>query len=182
MSADFTLAVRHFEPTKDIEQQVAECARQLRHFHPRLERCDVVLDWPQRGQNTGNPFEVRVSAVIPGVDIQAAKALSRTTEAEDIRLAINRAFAAARRQLQDRDRQSDIHRHKPHDDVLHGQVERLNADEGFGFISVDGEEYYFSREALTSDFWSRLEPGQMVRFRGSDGEDGPYASNVTLTD
>ncbi|MDN3721968.1 cold shock domain-containing protein [Roseibium salinum] len=58
---------------------------------------------------------------------------------------------------------------------LHGTVDRLVPEEGFGFIkTADEREYFFRRESLTSpELWEALVPGSEVRFTEHDGEKGP---------
>jgi len=106
---------------------------------------------------------------------------SHSEASENLDLAINEAFAAARRQLQDQDREMDPHRVKRHAPIKHGKIDHLFEGEGYDFISSeeDGGEYYFSRESLTVQCWDKLLVGDRLKFRAEDGKNGPYASNVS---
>ena len=61
-----------------------------------------------------------------------------------------------------------------------GQVKWFNAEKGFGFISVEGEDDVFVHfSAINSDGYKTLEEGQEVQFEVVDGTKGPQASNVS---
>ncbi|MFI3231698.1 MAG: cold-shock protein [bacterium] len=60
-----------------------------------------------------------------------------------------------------------------------GTVKWFNAEKGFGFISVDGEEDVFVHfSAILSEGYKTLEEGNTVEFEIIDGAKGPQASNV----
>ncbi len=57
--------------------------------------------------------------------------------------------------------------------------EWFNAEKGFGFISVDGEDDVFVHySAIQTEGFKTLEEGQTVEFEVVDGAKGPQASNV----
>ncbi len=61
-----------------------------------------------------------------------------------------------------------------------GTVKWFNAEKGFGFISVQGEDDVFVHySAINSDGFKTLEEGQQVEFEVVQGAKGPQASNVT---
>jgi cold shock CspA family protein len=99
---------------------------------------------------------------------------------EDAFVAVRDAFAAARRQLQDRHRkdQGVVKTHEPQPE---GRVVRIFPDEGYGFIeSADGREIYFHRNAVLNGGFDHLKSGAEVRFAESEGEKGPQASTVHI--
>ena len=60
-----------------------------------------------------------------------------------------------------------------------GTVKWFNAEQGFGFISVDGEDDVFVHfSAINADGYKTLEEGQKVEFDVVDGAKGPQAANV----
>ncbi len=60
-----------------------------------------------------------------------------------------------------------------------GTVKWFNAEKGFGFISVDGEDDVFVHySAIQTEGFKTLEEGQAVEFEVVDGAKGPQASNV----
>ncbi|SHH54422.1 cold-shock DNA-binding protein family [Clostridium collagenovorans DSM 3089] len=60
-----------------------------------------------------------------------------------------------------------------------GIVKWFNAEKGFGFISVEGEDDVFVHfSAITSEGFKTLEEGQKVEFEVVTGERGPQAAKV----
>ena len=60
-----------------------------------------------------------------------------------------------------------------------GTVKWFNAEKGFGFISIEGEDDVFVHfSAINSDGYKTLEEGQEVEFEVVNGAKGPQASNV----
>ena len=60
-----------------------------------------------------------------------------------------------------------------------GTVKWFNAEKGFGFISVEGEDDVFVHfSAIQSEGYKTLEEGQEVEFEVVQGAKGPQAANV----
>jgi CspA family cold shock protein len=61
-----------------------------------------------------------------------------------------------------------------------GTVKWFNAEKGFGFITVEGEEDVFVHfSAIQTDGFKTLEEGEEVEFEVVEGAKGPQAENVT---
>ena len=61
-----------------------------------------------------------------------------------------------------------------------GIVKWFNAEKGFGFISVEGENDVFVHfSSIQTEGFKTLEEGQAVEFEIVQGARGPQASNVT---
>ncbi|CAC6139842.1 CSD family cold shock protein [Staphylococcus aureus] len=60
-----------------------------------------------------------------------------------------------------------------------GTVKWFNAEKGFGFIEVEGENDVFVHfSAINQDGYKSLEEGQAVEFEVVEGDRGPQAGNV----
>ncbi|SBA26312.1 cold shock protein CspA [Staphylococcus aureus] len=60
-----------------------------------------------------------------------------------------------------------------------GTVKWFNAEKGFGFIEVEGEnEVFVHFSAINQDGYKSLEEGQAVEFEVVEGDRGPQAANV----
>jgi len=63
--------------------------------------------------------------------------------------------------------------------MKNGVVKWFNAEKGFGFISVEGDDDVFVHfSAIEKDGYKTLEEGQEVEFEVVDGAKGPQAANV----
>jgi len=60
-----------------------------------------------------------------------------------------------------------------------GTVKWFNAEKGYGFISIEGEDDVFVHfSAIQTEGFKTLDEGQEVRFEVVQGAKGPQASNV----
>ncbi|MCY1569947.1 cold shock protein CspA [Staphylococcus pettenkoferi] len=60
-----------------------------------------------------------------------------------------------------------------------GTVKWFNAEKGFGFIEVGGENDVFVHfSAINQEGYKSLEEGQSVEFEVVEGDRGPQAANV----
>ncbi|MCL1842542.1 MAG: cold-shock protein [Defluviitaleaceae bacterium] len=60
-----------------------------------------------------------------------------------------------------------------------GTVKWFNAEKGYGFISIQGEDDVFVHfSAIQTDGFKTLEEGQEVQFEVVQGAKGPQAANV----
>ncbi|WP_218087644.1 cold shock protein CspA [Staphylococcus epidermidis] len=61
-----------------------------------------------------------------------------------------------------------------------GTVKWFNAEKGFGFIEVEGEngDVFVHFSAINQEGYKSLEEGQSVEFEVVEGDRGPQAANV----
>ncbi|PYZ93467.1 cold-shock protein [Salipaludibacillus keqinensis] len=63
--------------------------------------------------------------------------------------------------------------------MTQGTVKWFNAEKGFGFIEVEGQDDVFVHfSAIQGDGFKSLEEGQTVTFEIEEGQRGPQATNV----
>lgn len=63
--------------------------------------------------------------------------------------------------------------------MLQGKVKWFNAEKGFGFIEVEGQDDVFVHfSAIQGEGYKSLEEGQDVTFEIVEGARGPQAANV----
>ncbi|GLI85671.1 cold-shock protein CspD [Rossellomorea marisflavi] len=63
--------------------------------------------------------------------------------------------------------------------MLQGKVKWFNAEKGFGFIEVEGQDDVFVHfSAIQGEGYKTLEEGQDVTFEIVEGARGPQAANV----
>ncbi|SDN21543.1 MULTISPECIES: cold-shock protein [Alkalicoccus] len=64
--------------------------------------------------------------------------------------------------------------------MTQGTVKWFNAEKGFGFIEVEGQDDVFVHfSAIQEEGFKTLEEGQSVNFEIEQGQRGPQAANVT---
>jgi len=158
-----------------VEKELAK----LERFHERITSCRVVIEAPSHAKAKGGLYRVRVHLSTPdGGEIKAERHSDQNHAHEDVYVAIRDAFAAAKRQIQDRARRrrGDV---KLHETPPEGTVSKMFREQGYGFIqTVAGDEIYFHRNAVLNDGFDRLQLGELVRYAEEMGEKGPQASTV----
>jgi ribosomal subunit interface protein len=185
MQRPLEIAFRDLDPSDFIRNLVEERVERLERFHPNIIGCRVVVEAPHRSAEGHNPplgitVEVDVPARprIVAKDVEAQRAMKG-----DHLAAINRAFEAVERQLEDqKDKQRGVVKY--HENAAQtGSVVRLFSEQGYGFIELaGGPELHFTRNAMTNDGFDQLKIGTMVQVTqaASDGPMGPQASFVGM--
>lgn len=146
----------------------------LERFCDRLVTARVTVSVPNR-YPSGEPraWAFRIALTVPAGDVEVSR------QAKPLfRDALDDAFDAARRQLQDyaREIRGDV---KVPVEPDHGAVSRLFGYEGYGFLTAaDGHEVYFHRNSVPDNGFDKLVVGTVVRYVETEGERGPQASTV----
>jgi ribosomal subunit interface protein len=165
-----------------VEGYVAERLQHLERFSPDITSCHVTLAREQRSRRTGNRYSVMVEVRVPR---QHDLAVRKQKEIRDmdtqLPAVINEAFGAIEKQLK---KTAALRRRdeKSHDGQPRGLVEKVFADEGYGFIRTveEDRQLYFHRNSVLHDDFERLTVGTEVRFTPEQGEQGPQATSVQV--
>lgn len=147
------------EPSEALELSAREHAHKLELFAPDIMACRVGIDLEQKHQHQGRPYGVRIDLTLPGHELVVNR-----VHHEDAYVALRNAFDSMKRQLEDvvRKRRGQ---EKQHPLPQHGQVVRLDDEEGFGFIRTPaGDEYYFSRDNVAGAPFEHVQIGSAVQF------------------
>ena len=97
-----------------------------------------------------------------------------------LRQAINDAFKAAGRRLQDygRRQRGDV-KHRELRSVA--KITQLFQDQGYGFLATkEGREIYFHKDSVLNQAFEHLRVGTTVNFAEEQGDKGPQASSVRI--
>jgi cold shock CspA family protein len=162
----------------EIEQACLEEAAKLEQFDPHIIGCRVVVSEPHRRHQQGHRYDIRIEVRRPGKDVTVSRHLRKRKDDEHPEVAVREAFAAARRQLEER-----VSRHrrqvKTHEPPDHGQVVYLDGLNRHGFLETpEGDQVYFHENALLDVDFESLEPGDELIFVEQQGQQGPQASSV----
>jgi cold shock CspA family protein len=168
------------EPSPALEARIRELAARLDKFSAGIMHCHVIVEAPPKHQHQGGLFEVRIDLTVPEKQIAIRRTHPIHHSHEDASVALRDAFRAARRQLEDYERE----RHqqpKTHIGPPHGRVCELHEEEDFGRIETDdGRLIYFHRNSVRDGSFDELMIGTPVRFDEEPGDKGPQASTVHI--
>jgi cold shock CspA family protein len=184
METQVAVTFRNIASDPDVEALVRREAAKLERYGQRLVSCRVAIEQPQRYQQDGNRFRVRLFI---GAGLQQPIVVAREPRQSDmhesLRTIVLGAFRAARRQLQSMtERRRGETKASPEARAL---IVRLfpgaSKGDGYGFLKTpDGRELYFHRNSVLHDDYERLSVGTEVRFDEEEGEKGPQASTVQI--
>ena len=177
MQLPLLIAVRNTTLGRPGRALIRRSATKLETFYDRITACRVMVEVPQRFP-AGEPilYNVRLDITVPGEEI----VVKRQGHVE-LETAIQDAFDAAGRRLQDyaRRQRGDVQRDKA--EPARGWVVRLFPYEGYGFLTTpDSREIYFHKNSVLHGAFEALELGTQVRFTEEEGEQGPQASTVAV--
>jgi cold shock CspA family protein len=192
------ITFRNMTPSATVEEWIRDEADKLDTFYSRVMGCRVAIEVPHRHHRKGSPYHIRIDLTVPGEEIvvkrepslsQRARQSGETgikkhlevkTPHKNLRVAINDAFRAAGRRLQDyaRRQRGDVKSHPP---LQAARVGKILQDKGYGFLtSDDGRGIYFHKNSVLNRAFSHLKVGARVSFVEELGEKGPQASTVRV--
>ena len=157
-----------------------------------------MVEIPHRHHRKGSPYHIRIDLTVPQGEIVVRREPSLSAQArhlgereikkhaevktthKNLRIAIDEAFKAAGRRLQDyaRRQRGDTKSHAP---LPEARVSKIFPHEGYGFLtSDDGREIYFHKNSVLGRAFPHLKVGTTVSFVEEPGEKGPQASTVRV--
>lgn len=169
--------------TQELEDLIRRKITKLERMSRRVVSCRVTVERPQKHQERGNPYQVRIDVTVPpSHELVSKQSASEGDMHDPLETVITRTFDAAERQLKDlTERQrGDVKTHPQQQQM--GIVQQMFGDQGYGFIkTVDtGEDVYFHRNSVLHGDFARLTVGTGVRFAAELGEKGLQASSVEI--
>jgi cold shock CspA family protein len=178
MQTPLQVTLRRMDPSPALEARIRQLAGRLEKFSGRISRCHVTVAAPHKHGRQGRLFEVYIDLTLPGREIAVGRSHAIRHSHEDPYVALRDAFRAARRRLEEyeRERRGAV---KARARPPHGRVCELHPQEGFGRIeTADGRLIYFHRNSVLGRPFEALEVGTEVRFAEEPGDRGPQASTV----
>jgi ribosome-associated translation inhibitor RaiA/cold shock CspA family protein len=178
MQIPLEIAFRNMEPSPALEARIRKLAAGLEKFSPQIIHCHVIVESPHRHQHQGRLFDVALRVTVPGGEIVIGRGDEASHAHEDVYVALRDAFKAARRRLQDHERQRR-RQVKLHTAPSQGRVCEMDRERKFGRIETDdGRLIYFHRNSVLGSSFDELPIGAPVRFVEEPGDLGPQASTV----
>jgi cold shock CspA family protein len=198
MKSQMQITFRNMKRSKEVEGWITDEVAKLETFYNQLMGCRVAVEVPHRHHKRGWPYHIRIDLTMPGGEIVVKREPSLSARArqlgereikketevhvphKQLRQAIDDAFKAAGRRLQDyaRRQRGDV---KSLSLLPEARVSRILPEEGYGFLtSGDGREIYFHKNSVLRRAFPRLKVGTIVRFVEEAGEEGPQASTVRV--
>jgi cold shock CspA family protein len=172
------ITYRHMDPSPALDARIRQFASRLERFSPQVIHCRVTVEAPHRHHRHGNLFDVRIDLTVPGHEIVIQRGPAADHSHEDAFVALRDAFRAARRKLQDYERER-YGKVKSHTGQPHGVVAELHPEQDYGRIETpEGRSIYFHRHSVLGGAFESLCIGTEVRFVEEQGERGPQASTV----
>jgi cold shock CspA family protein len=198
MKSELQITYRNMKPSAEVEKWIRAEVEKLDGLYSRVMGCRVAVEVPHRHHRKGSPYHIRIDLTVPRGEIVVKREPSLNARARhlgereskkqsevkvphrELRQAINDAFKAAGRRLQDyaRRQRGDI---KSPTLFPEGRVTKILPQEGYGFLtSDDGREIYFHKNSVLGRAFPRLHVGTTVRFVEEAGDEGPQASTVRV--
>jgi len=145
MTLPLQVTFRNMKSSPTVEEWIREEAAKLETFYSQIMGCRVAVEMPHRHHLKGSPYHVRIDLTLPGGELVIKReadvsdrarrgggtAISKRLEVEvphkKLRMAINDAFKAAARRVQDyaRRQRGDVKNHQPRSRARIGRTVRV---------------------------------------------------------
>jgi ribosome-associated translation inhibitor RaiA len=109
MQSMINVTFRHIERSAALEARVRDVGERLRRYNAGMTRCHLTVEGGLECAD-GGPYAVRIHLSVPGAQIHADSIQHNGAGHRDVYVALRDAYARARRQLQDlqRERKSSL--------------------------------------------------------------------------
>lgn len=184
MQVGLEIAYRNVDKSDAVEDLIRKKLAKLQKFHDHIISCRISIERPQKSQQSGNPYRVRITMRIPpGHEIVATREPQDYDIHDPLDMIVRDAFDVTERQLKKYiDRQQREVKVHPRQEAS-AIVAELNTPEGYGFLeTIDGRRVYFHERSVLHDAFRRLKVGDGVNYVEEMGDQGPQASSVHLVD
>lgn len=101
MQVPLHISFHGIDPSPALEARIREHVAKLEQFCDRITRCEVAVELPHQHHRHGKHWHIRITVSVPGKDIVVSRDPGRDETHEDPYTAVNDAFHAARRQVED---------------------------------------------------------------------------------
>lgn len=175
MQTPVQVVARGFTLNSWWRDKILRKSEKLMEFCSWITHCRVVAESRHKHSHKDRMYNVRIDISVP------RRLLVINREAEPtLNAAIDKAFDAAERRLEERVRLSR-HYVKAHRPPPEARVVELYPDAGYGFLETpDERRVYFHENSVLKGLFHRLTPGSRVRFVEEQGDEGPQARTVSV--
>jgi cold shock CspA family protein len=178
------ISFRDIEKNDFLKELIHTEAAQLERLSDNITSCRVSVEQPQKSQQQGQPYRVRVAVrVPPGHELVATEDPGMGDIRKELQTVIRDTFSSVGKQLQKLNEQQrrEIKQHP--EQQFKAVIAKIFNKDGYGFLrTVDGRQIYFHKNSVLHDDWDRLEIGTGVNFNEEMGTDGPRATSVQIVD
>jgi len=178
MNLPLEITFRHMDTSATVEARISSLAARLDRFSSHIMRCHAIVEGAASAPSSGQPVRcedryhnARCAVVDPTCEPSHPRARGPFVALRD-------AFRAARRKLQDYEREPRG-AVKHHVGLPHGRISELATAQGFGGIETDDRRLiYFHHNSMLGKPFQGLTTGTEVSFAEEVGARGPQASTV----
>ena len=105
MKLPLQITFRHMDASPALENRIRQLASRLDKFSEHIMHCHIVVEPPAHHKHQGYLYDFRIDITVPDREIAIRHAHPADRAHEDPYLALRDAFRAARRKLEDYERQ-----------------------------------------------------------------------------
>ncbi|MEL6441017.1 MAG: HPF/RaiA family ribosome-associated protein [Cyanobacteria bacterium J06621_8] len=179
------ITYRDLEKTDAVDSLIREKIAKLEQFCDYINSCRVVVEQAHKNPDSGSPYRVSIDITIPhGREIAVNHNPDEGKQYPPLEAVIRDAFEAARRQVISISTEQKGERKTHPEQEISAVITKLFPEQSYGFLkAIDtGEEVYFHRNSVVNRDFAKLEIGNGVRFKQTQGEMGLQATTVQVID